>query len=237
MRRLLFGCVLGFSIASTSLARAEEAAAPVSGNSGPSGFGARGMVALDDLLGVRASTPELVGAATLGGVGFPGLVSYGTSHSDSPAGSSDYTSIGFSPAVDYFVMDRLSVGARIDFLAFRQSNDSQGSSRRTTGYSLSAQPRVGYVVRLDDSLSLWPRLGIGYGTSHQDSESASAMLTTWTVTAELGIVVRLGRYGTLNLGPDLTYVARSSDRPSSGLSLGNSSSVGGGVHATIGLVF
>jgi hypothetical protein len=199
------------------------------------------MLALDDLLGVRASTSELVGGATLGGVGFPGLVSYGTSHSDSPGGSTDFTRIGFSPAVDYFVVDRLSVGARVDFFAFRmQSDDSQAASRRTTGYLLSAQPRVGYVVRLDDSLSLWPRLGVGYGTSHQDTESASAMLTTWTVTAELGIVVRLGRYGTLNLGPDLTYTSTSRASPTSsnvGLPIGNSSSVGGGVHATLGLVF
>jgi hypothetical protein len=62
----------------------------------------------------------------------------------------------------------------------------------------------------EQSRDTWADRAGPAGTSHQDSGSASAMLSTWTLNAELGLVVRLVRYGTWNLGPDLLYVATSS---------------------------
>lgn len=88
------------------------------------------------------------------------------------------TAVQFRPAVDFFVIDNLSVGlfAGFDYVRMPTGN--------TTAFSTG--PRVGYDVPFSRAFSVWPRLGLSYSYTRQsideneiisgdDHTSASAM--------------------------------------------------------------
>lgn len=63
--------------------------------------------------------------------------------------------------IDYFVMDRLSLGAALGLYT------ASGHNPQTDGTGLLLAPRVGYAVDLGRVASFWPRGGITY-YSHGD---------------------------------------------------------------------
>jgi hypothetical protein len=69
----------------------------------------------------------------------------------------DVSTITLAPAVDYFVMDRFSVGGFLSW-SYITSGDSD-SSRFAIG------PRVGYNFTLSDLVSLWPKVGFSFATT------------------------------------------------------------------------
>jgi hypothetical protein len=66
------------------------------------------------------------------------------------------TSIQLRPAVDYFVIDNLSVGG---FLGLDYVNQA-GDSGHTTTFSIG--PRFGYNIPFAEILSVWPKIGLSY---------------------------------------------------------------------------
>jgi hypothetical protein len=66
------------------------------------------------------------------------------------------TRIELRPAVDYFVIDNLSVGG---FLGFDYTNQA-GDSGHTTTFSIG--PRFGYNIPFAEILSVWPKIGLSY---------------------------------------------------------------------------
>jgi len=69
------------------------------------------------------------------------------------------TTITIRPAMDYFVIENLSVGGVVG-VDYVKSGDT-----RSTTFSLG--PRVGYNFELSRLLSVWPKLGFSYAYSKQ----------------------------------------------------------------------
>jgi hypothetical protein len=67
------------------------------------------------------------------------------------------TSLVLRPGVDYFLIDRLSLGA---FLGVDHQATQVGSS---TTFAIG--PRLGYDIAFSDHLSFWPRAGISYNST------------------------------------------------------------------------
>jgi hypothetical protein len=84
----------------------------------------------------------------------------------------DVATITLAPAVDYFVIDRLSVGGFISW-SYVTAGDSD-SSRFAIG------PRVGYNLTLSDLVSLWPKVGFSFATSSvsEDADAGDVELET-----------------------------------------------------------
>jgi len=73
-----------------------------------------------------------------------------------------------SPRVagDYFVIDRLSVGAALGYAHWSLSTQAAlGNTETTTsGDSFTFAPRVGYFLTFTDKIGFWPRGGFTYRT-------------------------------------------------------------------------
>jgi hypothetical protein len=74
------------------------------------------------------------------------------------------TQIVLRPAVDYFVLDYLSVGG---FVGVEYTSTPGGSAS-----SVSIGPRVGYNVPLAERLSFWPKLGFAIARTNQTDQGA-----------------------------------------------------------------
>lgn len=80
------------------------------------------------------------------------------------------TAIFLAPALDYFVIDSLSLGAQVLF-----GWSKAGDSKSTT---VGLEPRIGYAVPINAQLSFWPTAGIAYSTSSfSPGDSSSSRLT------------------------------------------------------------
>jgi len=75
----------------------------------------------------------------------------------SVSGGGSTTSVLFRPALDYFVIDHLSVGA---FTGVEYASAPGGS---TTTYGIG--PRVGYDIPLSEQFSLWPKVGLSFNST------------------------------------------------------------------------
>ncbi|HVW24719.1 MAG TPA: hypothetical protein VHC69_05085 [Polyangiaceae bacterium] len=71
-------------------------------------------------------------------------------------GGGSTTSILLQPAVDYFVIDHLSVGG---FLLLNYQH-TKGSHSTTFGIG----PRVGYDIPLSSFFSIWPKVGLSFSS-------------------------------------------------------------------------
>jgi hypothetical protein len=102
-------------------------------------FGMRGQIALSSDEGVATSYSSTAGAKTF--------------------------KFTLRPAIDYFIIDNLSVGAvlGIDYL-------SVGSAHSTV-YSIG--PRVGYNISFKPMFSVWPRVGLSYAGVNESAPFGS----------------------------------------------------------------
>jgi hypothetical protein len=66
------------------------------------------------------------------------------------------TSLVLRPGVDYFVIDRLSIGAFVGI----DRKTTPAESTTTWGIG----PRVGYDIAFSDHFSIWPRIGFSYNS-------------------------------------------------------------------------
>lgn len=77
-------------------------------------------------------------------------------HTSVSGGSGSTTSLVLRPGVDYFLINRLSIGAFV------------GIDRKTTPFDSTTTwaigPRVGYDVAFSDHFSIWPRIGFSYNS-------------------------------------------------------------------------
>lgn len=74
-----------------------------------------------------------------------------------------------SPRVagDYFVIDRLSLGAALGYAHWSLTTQPAGAGAAettTTGDSFTFAPRVGYLFTFNDIVGIWPRGGFTYRT-------------------------------------------------------------------------
>jgi hypothetical protein len=123
---------------------------------------------------VPANSPS----AAFGGKGqLAILAEAGVVFSHSSISGSDYssTTLVLRPAVDYFVIDHLSVGA------FTGVSYEKAAGASTTIYGIG--PRVGYDIPFTSHFSIWPKAGLSFNSttlktdtpSFSDSNSAIAL--------------------------------------------------------------
>jgi len=72
------------------------------------------------------------------------------------------TQLILRPAVDYFVIDYLSLGG---FLGVEHNSTPGGSS---TAFSIG--PRIGYNIPLSESFSVWPKIGFSFASTSQEED-------------------------------------------------------------------
>jgi hypothetical protein len=101
-------------------------------------FGSKGELAISSEVGLVISNTSISGA------------------------SGSTTNVELEPAVDYFVINGLSVGA---FVAFDYTSVSDGHSS-----TFGVGPRVGYNFTLSDLVSVWPKVGLSF---EDDSSTAN----------------------------------------------------------------
>ena len=77
----------------------------------------------------------------------------------------DVTRITLSPAVDWFVIENLSIGAFVSW-TYITAGDSD-SNRFGIG------PRVGYNIPLSDRVSIWPKVGFSFSTTSVNEEEGA----------------------------------------------------------------
>jgi hypothetical protein len=81
-------------------------------------------------------------------------------HESTSMGGSSSTAIAIQPSLDYFVAPHISVGGQIGIA--HGSADIGAGYGSATVTAFGVEVRGGYQLALTDSVSLWPRLGIGY---------------------------------------------------------------------------
>jgi hypothetical protein len=108
----------------------------------PSGvFGARGQLAISSDAGLSISNTSV----------------------DGIDGSS--TSVIMRPAIDYFIVDYVSIGG---FLGVEYNSAPGGNST-----SVSVGPRIGYNILLSERLSIWPKLGFSFASTTQETDEVT----------------------------------------------------------------
>lgn len=126
------------------------------------------LVGVIGLFGAAAGAQEVVGARTTPGSPVSVFGSKGQVAISSEAGATfEHTSIAdvdgsttnfvLRPGVDYFLVNRLSLGA---FAGIDYGSVPGGS---TTAFSIG--PRVGYDIAFSDNFSIWPKLGLSYSST------------------------------------------------------------------------
>lgn len=77
-------------------------------------------------------------------------------------------------AGDYFVIDRLSVGAALGYAHWSLTTQAAGPNtgeNTVTGDSFTFAPRAGYLLTFNDKFGFWPRGGFTYRTFSADNQS------------------------------------------------------------------
>ena len=110
---------------------------------GTGAFGSQGQIAISVDLPFMNEGPQLA------------LV-----HESNSMGGSSSTAIGIQPSLDYFVAPHISVGGQVGIAHGSTGLSIAGSTLNQT--IIGVEVRGGYELALTDSVSLWPRLGIGY---------------------------------------------------------------------------
>jgi len=122
----------------------------------PSGiFGARGQLAISSDAGLSISNTSTSGRG----------------------GST--TRLELRPAVDYFVIDNLSVGG---FLGLEYSHVPTGHST-----SFAIGPRVGYNIPLSRLFSVWPKAGLSFTSVSQTVSATATEAETSTNSSNLAV--------------------------------------------------
>lgn len=127
---------------------------------------------------VRRALPDVPADSPSGVFGLDGQLAIssdaGLSISNTSISGQDgsATVLVLRPAVDYFLIDNLSLGG---FLGLEYASSPGGSS---TVFAIG--PRVGYNVPLSRMFSIWPKLGFSFASTSQETDD----ITTGDVTIE-----------------------------------------------------
>jgi opacity protein-like surface antigen len=183
--------------------------------------------------------PAPFGAA--GQVVVSGGSSIGLSSTRADASNASIFRLSFSPAVDLFVVNNVSLGLDVTAAySDAQGYGADGSLVDTTSSQLSVGVRFGVNVPLHRLWSLWPRLTLGVETVHQEitlvdgrttSTAASALGTGTTtqsgpwVSATVPILFHVTPRFFVGAGPTFFHAfARAQEAPEQG---GQRTTVGG----------
>jgi hypothetical protein len=103
--------------------------------------------------------------------------------------------IGVHPTLDVFVLDGLSIGGAVGF--------EYSHFNATDLYNYGGETRIGYALRLNDRLAIWPKISLGYvvGGVPQPQGSSMGTLEDLRIGANLPLLFTLGGHTMFELGP------------------------------------
>lgn len=204
-------------------------------------FGARGELAISDLVGVRTGGLGFLGvvspaSGSFGPVAPPaisGLIGYERNVVElPPEGRTTITmsSLAVAPSFDVFVGNRISLGLTAGFAygwGDVQYPAEQGFPREIgKSMTVGVAPRIGYVVTLGAGFYLWPRVGGGFTYSRaetfnevQGGEPLRTSVTggtRWTAGADVGVIFRPTRHLFFNATPELSVMYNSNGQEIAG---------------------
>jgi len=114
------------------------------------------------------------------------------------------TSFVLSPALDYFVIDNLSLGLNsvVGFLNPAHGTSSSGFSETILGI----EPRIGYHLGITSFVSFWPKAYFGYVTASASPSGGgtSAGQNAAAIGIFAPIVFEPARHFILGVGPNLS---------------------------------
>ena len=111
-----------------------------------------------------------------------------------------------SPRVagDYFVIDRLSLGAALGYAHWSNTRQpaGPGPENTTSGDSFTFAPRVGYLLTFNDKIGFWPRAGFTYRTFSAEQASGHDLALTLEAPFAFTLIPHVVFWGgpTLDLG-------------------------------------
>ncbi|MEI9938376.1 MAG: hypothetical protein WDO69_14235 [Pseudomonadota bacterium] len=112
-----------------------------------------------------------------------------------------------SPRVagDYFLIDRLSLGAALGYAHWSLTTQPAGPGAvetTTTGDSFTFAPRVGYLLTFNDKIGFWPRGGFTYRTFSAGNQSGHDFALTLEAPFVFTLIPHVVFWGgpTLDLG-------------------------------------
>jgi opacity protein-like surface antigen len=166
---------------------APAAAAPgASMGAGTGAFGSQGQIAISVDLPFMNEGPQLA------------IV-----HESSSMGGGSSTKIGIQPSLDYFVAPHVSVGGQVGIGHGSTGLSVGGSSINQT--VIGVEVRGGYELPLTDSVSLWPRLGIGYNhTSYSGGGGADSSGYDLDLLVSVPVLWHPASHFFIGAGPALT---------------------------------
>ncbi|HWA76221.1 MAG TPA: hypothetical protein VG937_27970 [Polyangiaceae bacterium] len=125
---------------------------------------------------VPANSPSGVfgGKGQLAILAESGVVFSHTSISGTDASS---TTVVFRPAIDYFVIDHLSLGV------FTGVSYEKAAGASTTTYGIG--PRIGYDIPFTARFSLWPKAGVSYNSTTLKIDAPSISDTNSAIALNL----------------------------------------------------
>ena len=109
--------------------------------------------------------------------------------------SGSFTQVQLRPALDFFAIPNLSIGGQL-IIGYNSFESVVGSSSSS---ELGLLVRVGYNVAISDTLSIWPRLSIGYDHIGEDQNGGS--LDSVPIDVFVPIVVQLASHFFIGGGP------------------------------------
>ena len=111
---------------------------------------------------------------------------------------------------DWLPIDNLTLGGAAWLYTDLQASDNvttNGVSKSTDTPKATywgVAPRVGYIIRMGDMLSLWPRAGIEYhNVSYSDVGSGSSSVTQFALEAEAMLVISPWNHFGFTVGPTI----------------------------------
>lgn len=234
----LFSSCLALALAAPSLARADELDPPPPA---PERFGHPGQIIVDDVAGVSMFSTPTFGPLGGGSPYLTGAFVASTSSSDLYGTKSKSNYVAIRPSVDVFVADRFSVGGSVTAMLHQSRmtqtpDDGTGYRHRLNALGLSFEPRVGVAFRLAESLSLWPRVGVGYHRVWMNSsDRPPEQRSTFSAFTHVGLIAHLGRFAYLDVGPDAHLTLATHHVDDGGR--GKSTNASLGLSAALGLMF
>jgi hypothetical protein len=108
-------------------------------------------------------------------------------------------------AGDYFIINRLSLGAAIGYAHWSASVETPGpggEETTTTGDSFTFAPRVGYFLNFTDKIGFWPRGGLTYRSYSAENAGGHDLAFTLEAPFAFLLIPHVGFWAgpTLDLG-------------------------------------
>jgi hypothetical protein len=190
----------------------------------PTGFGRQGVldIAWDQPLVAGTSVATNTGLSLIE-PGPMALTPVGFQYYSFSDNGGSGTAFSLAPAVDYFVIDNLSIGGQLMLGILNSSPPAPQQGRTTTLFGIA--PQVGYDFILSDTITFWPKLFFAFAGASTSNNGGS--FNSGTLGVFLPFLFHIAPHFYLGVGPDLGGGGNGNNRPPKITTFGAMATVGG----------